>query len=463
MEQRSKAGGGRARGHGNAAQRIVVAVTRMVRANAASSRFAWNRVAVWAFLLFAGASQVSAQVNPSRPWRTLRTAHFYIHFTPELEDVARRSAVSAESAYVRLRRHLAPPRGAIDLVIADNVDYTNGYATPFPSNRIVIYANPPVSDEALRFFDDPMELIITHELTHIFHIDRAGGVWSWLRFAFGRDPSYMPNAYEPSWLVEGLAVYYESLITGSGRLKGSNHRMIARTAAGARDFPGIDQLSLASPQFPYAYRAYAYGSLFVDYLGRTYGDSSIRAMVEASSRGWIPYWLNWSAHRAFHTTFTSAYTAWTRTELAGEPMTVGTGVAGWTDLTTHGGSANVPRWLDDSTLTYDGSSGRESFAAYRIRLSGGARRVAASGRASGGSVVRSKIARRTTKSANVRLPNGDLLYTQQEYINPYDFRSDLYVDRAKGGTRRLTVGARLADPDARKDGLIVAMQTSPAE
>ncbi|HEX7939457.1 MAG TPA: hypothetical protein VF483_10725, partial [Gemmatimonadaceae bacterium] len=158
------------------------------------------------------AHTLGAQVNPSRPWRTIKTAHFYIHFTPELEETARRSAVSAESAYVRLRRHLAPPRGAIDLVIADNVDYTNGFATPFPSNRIVIYANPPVSDENLRFFDDPMELIITHELTHVFHIDRVGGVWSWLRYAFGRDPSYMPNAYEPSWMVEGLAVYYESLI-----------------------------------------------------------------------------------------------------------------------------------------------------------------------------------------------------------------------------------------------------------
>ncbi|HEX7939282.1 MAG TPA: hypothetical protein VF483_09850, partial [Gemmatimonadaceae bacterium] len=67
-----------------------------------------------------------------------------------------------------------------------------------------------------------------------------------------------------------------------------------------------------------------------------------------------------------------------------------------------------------------------------------------------------------TNSANIYLPNGDLLYTQQEYVNPYDFRSDLYVDRARGGTRRLTVGARLADPDARKDGLIVAMQTLPA-
>ena len=404
-----------------------------------------------------------AQVNPSREWRTITTEHFYVHFTPELEVAARRAAVSAESAYVRLRTHLAPPRGMIDLVIADNVDYSNGYATPFPSNRIVVYANPPVGDDALRFFDDPVELVITHELTHVFHLDRSGGFWRYLRWIFGRDPSYFPNAYQPAWLVEGLAVYYESLITGSGRLLGSNHRMIARTAAGARDFPRIDELSLSSPLFPYGYRAYGYGSLFVDYLGRTYGDSSIRAMVESSSRGWIPLWLNWPARRAFRTTFTSAYTTWARSQVAGEPLTTSTGIAGWADLTTHGAYAGVPRWLDDSTLLYNGTSGKESYGAYRLRFrSDSGLGSSVSGLGSRGSIVRTRIARRTTRSANILLPNGDLLYSQQEYRNPYDIRSDLYVDRKRGGTRRLTRGARLSHPDARRDGLIVVMQTLPA-
>jgi hypothetical protein len=36
------------------------------------------------------------------------------------------------------------PRGTIDIVVSDNVDFSNGYATPFPSNRIVVYAKPPV-------------------------------------------------------------------------------------------------------------------------------------------------------------------------------------------------------------------------------------------------------------------------------------------------------------------------------
>jgi hypothetical protein len=411
-------------------------------------------------MCLAMATPLGAQVNPSLQWRTIRTEHFRVHFTPELEQLARRSAVSAESAYVRLRRHLAPPRGMIDLVVADNVDFSNGYASPFPSNRIVIYANPPVADDNLRFFDDPVELVITHELAHIFHLDRSGGIWKVLRTVFGRDPRFFPNAYQPSWLVEGLAVYYESLITGSGRLEGSNHRMIARTAAGARDFPHIDELSLAHPRFPYGYRAYAYGSLFVDHLGATYGDSSIRAMVESSSRSFVPLLLDWPSWRAFRKTFTSAYTAWTHEQIAAEPATIGTGIAGWRDLTTHRGFADAPRWHDDSTIVYDGTSGKTSYGAYQLRLKGdsglGSRVLGL-----GSAVERTRLARRTTRSANVLLSNGDFLFSQQEYANPYDVRSDLYVERKNGDTRRITNGARLSYPDVRSDGRIVAMQTLP--
>src|SRR5689334_14625597 len=54
-------------------------------------------------LLFASA-RVGAAQNPSRPWRTITTTHFRVHFTPELDTLARRAAVHAESAYVRLRR-----------------------------------------------------------------------------------------------------------------------------------------------------------------------------------------------------------------------------------------------------------------------------------------------------------------------------------------------------------------------
>ena len=74
-----------------------------------------------------------AQLVPNDHWRTIETRHFRVHFTTPLEEMARHSASNAEWAYELLARELVPPHGKVDLVIADNVDYTNGYATPFLS------------------------------------------------------------------------------------------------------------------------------------------------------------------------------------------------------------------------------------------------------------------------------------------------------------------------------------------
>ena len=401
------------------------------------------------FLLL-GLSVASAQVKPNADWRTIKTEHFYITFTPELEEVARRAATNAEVAYGQLSQHLHPPRGMIDVVISDDVDYTNGYATPFPTNRIVVYANPPVFESALRFTDDPTELVVTHELTHIFHLDRVGGIWSVLQLVFGRSPFFFPNIYEPSWLVEGLAVYYESTLTGSGRLEGSEHRMIARTAALQDAFPRLDQISLANPHFPYGYSVYAYGSLFMDYLGRTHGDSSMKTFVESSSRQLIPWWLNRPARIAFGHSFTAEYTIWAESLLKTLPPSTPP-MPAWRDLTVDGAYASLSRWIDDTTLVYSGTPGRESYGAYRLTLHTSSSGLPAAG------IRRDRIGRRNGRSPNAILADGSLLYSQLEYTSPFTVRSDLYIDRKSGGTQRLTRGARLAFPDARRDSLIVAV------
>lgn len=397
-----------------------------------------------------------AQVKPNSDWRTIRTGHFYVHFTPELEVLARRAAVDAESAYVALSQHLHPPRGKIDMVISDDVDFSNGSATPFPTNRVILYANPPVFESALRFTDDPTNLVVTHELTHVFHLDRVGGIWKVLQRVFGRSPFLFPNVYAPSWLIEGLAVYYESELTGSGRLEGSEHRMIARTAALQRALPRLDQLSLANPHFPYGYSAYAYGSLFMDHLARTYGDSSMRKFVEASSRQLIPLYLNWPAKRAFHRSFTSAYAIWAESLLQSAP-TASEPMPGWRDITVDGAYTSFPRWIDDSTIVYTGTPGRESYGAYKLSLASPLHTTHSSEPAR-----RVRLGRRNSRTPNSIRSDGSLLYSQLDYTSPYTVRSDLYVDRADGSTQRLTHDARLAFPDARRDGLIVAVNTLPA-
>ncbi|HKO15759.1 MAG TPA: hypothetical protein VJU87_05945, partial [Gemmatimonadaceae bacterium] len=402
--------------------------------------------ALAAALVGALPAAAAAQIAPNAHWETLRTAHFYIHFTPPLEHMARRAAVSAEVAYGQLASELVPPRGPVDLVISDDADLSNGSATPFPTNRIVIYANPPVDESALRFTDDWTSMVITHELTHIFHLDRARGVWALAQTVFGRAPYIFPNEYAPSWLTEGLAVYYESRFTGAGRVAGSEHRMIARASAVDHDVPRLGDVSLSTPVFPFGEAAYAYGSLFIDYLARTRGSARVHDFVEKESAELIPYWLNLPARGGFGVSFSRAWRDWRDSLVRSIGPAAPTPLPGWRSLTRDGVFVAFPRWLGDTALVYSGTPGRETEGVYRVDLGG----------------RRTRVGRRNSDSPQNPLPDGSLLYAQIDYTSPYQIRSDLYVQGPDRGERRLTHGARLTAPDRRGDGAIVAVQIIPA-
>lgn len=397
-----------------------------------------------AVLACCAARAASAQLPPNEHWRTLETRHFRVHFTPPLEQEARRAAVNAERAYTELSTELVPPRGTIDLVVSDNVDYVNGYATPFPSNRIVVFAHPPTDASGLRNYDDWNSLVVTHELTHIFHLDRSRGIWRLGQAIFGRNPLLFPNLYQPRWVVEGLAVYFESRVTGYGRLESSEHSMIARAAALTNRIPTLQELSPGTSRFPGGEVVYIYGSLLFDYLSRTRGPGSIREFVERGSKTFFPFLLTPTSRGAFGMSFQTAWQHW-RDSLVREMRTPHEVMPGWRQLTSTGRVALFPRWLGDTSLVYAGDKGREMPSAYEVSLSGRERR----------------LGRRNGLGPNVRLPDGSILFSQPDFLDPYHIRNDLYVQR-NGVETRLTRGARLSSPDARADGEIVAVQDVPA-
>lgn len=389
--------------------------------------------------------RADAQPAPYRRFRTLETPHFRVHVADGLEREGRVAGAAAERAYEMLSRELVRPRGMIDLVVSDDADYANGNATPFPGNRINIFAAPPIENAGLRFNDDWLEIVVTHELAHVFHLDRSRGIWRLGQRVFGRAPFLFPNLYGPAWLTEGIAVYYESRLTQGGRLKDAGFRQLALASAGEHQLPRLDQLSLSTPRFPGGTVAYAYGSLFLDHLSRTYGDSSVGRLVEEQSRQLIPFRLNHAARRSVGTSFTDAFSVW-RDSLE---RTVGEAkppLERWRELTTHGYYASAPRWRSDSTLVYVGTDGRETNAAWLLTTGG----------------ARTRLGRRNGLGANVPLADGSLLYSQLDFTGPSEVRSDLYRSSPDGSVKRLTRGARLIQPDARADGAIVAVQLAPA-
>ena len=178
------------------------------------------------------ATDASAQFGvPFARYRTFETPHFILTFEVGLEDYARRAATRAEAAHALLARaYGSTPRGKIRLVIVDQGDVFNGAATPSPTNRIIAFAHTPVEGE-LFYTDDPIELLVTHELAHVFHLDEARGGWRVLRRVFGRSELTFPHLFDGSYLIEGLATFYESRLTDGGRVRGAR---VSRDAAGGR-------------------------------------------------------------------------------------------------------------------------------------------------------------------------------------------------------------------------------------
>ncbi len=414
------------------------------------------RGAGFLLLLIGTPHGLSAQTDPRGPIRTIDTPHFAVHFKTADSALARRAAAYAETAYGHLSAELAAPRGRIDLALVDNTDASNGYAQVFPTNRVVIYAVPPVGIQELRFQDNWLELVITHELAHIFHIDRARGIWSLGRNIFGRNPLLFPNQLTPSWVKEGLAVYYESKLTGSGRNVSTEAPMVMRAAAIAREIPGISRWSLATSRFPGGQIAYAYGaqlmlraaSAAADTNAARGGSSSfgMRKFVDNTAAYPIPFLLNSRAKAGFGTSFGKLFDK-LRDSLYNHTQSSGTtGDRQWMTVSTNGWYAVAPRWKGNDTLVWAASNGREVAGLYEAAVPRGA-------------PVR--ISRRNGLDVNIPLGGDSTLFGQVDYLDPYTIRYDLYEGEGRA-QRRITRGGRLTQPDVRKDGAIVAVQLQAA-
>ncbi len=410
---------------------------------------------VAAALLLAPRAALRAQVDPRGTVRTIPTAHFRVHYRVRYRAdsgaaaaaLARRAAAIAEYAYEALSSELAPPDGPIDLLLADNVDFSNGFAQVFPTNRIVVYAVPPIGSVELRQHDDWLTLVITHELAHIFHLDRARGLWSIARKLFGRNPVLFPNAYTPSWVKEGLAVYYESKYTGAGRLTAAETQAVPIAAARAHEIPPISRWSLSTSRFPRGTTVYSYGTVMMGAAAAAGGDTSMRRFVDEIAGHVLPFRLNRASQLAFGTAFSTLVEALPMNNTAYWSAVDSSGDARWRVLSHEGFFAESPRWLSADSVIWSASNGREVTGVYLtdVRTPGGAQRVA----------------RRNALDVNAPAGGDSVVFAQTDASDPYVVRSDLW--RGIGAREvRITRDARLTMPDVRRDGAIVAVQLAAA-
>ena len=425
-------------------------------------------VLVTAFLLLAATPRVTrAQPDPSGRWLTIETAHFRVHVRAETRALGLEAAADAEAAYAALASELPPPGRTIEVIVGDNTDYTNGSATEYPVPTALVYAVPPVGDIELGNYDRWLRVGLAHELTHVFELDLARGWWRLARGVFGRLPGLFPNQYAPDWMIEGLAVYYESRITGRGREDETYHGAIVGAQDAERGPLPIDAAVGAGPRWPDGYRPYAFGSRFFEWVTTTWGDSAVPRLVRETAVRPIPYlWLSGALQPVAGVSLARAWAQWQDSLVAAAPDVLRS-VSDTSDA--------PPARFGPGTRT---AAPRGAAARGGNVLRGGLRaavppRVSPDGREilfvddRGIDAVRLAVLERGTgRVRGLARVNGapgvswngagGAVISQLDFTDPFTVRSDLWAVSADGAERRLTTAARLRDPDVAPDGAIVA-------
>jgi hypothetical protein len=197
-----------------------------------------------AAVLSAVPAGAASRFDPGLRFRSVATEHFTIYFHRGEERLAARVARIAEDVRRRLEPTLGVPRQPrTHVVLADQSELSNGWATPLPYNTIAIYPASPSGSELIGNTDDWVELVFAHEYTHIVHLDRSHGWSRIVRGVFGRTALAFPNLFLPVWQIEGLATFEESNLTTGGRLHAGNFRAIEREAARVQALEPLDRLN----------------------------------------------------------------------------------------------------------------------------------------------------------------------------------------------------------------------------
>ncbi len=251
----------------------------------------------------------AAAGDPQLTWHTLQTPHFRVTFHGGLEPLAQRTASIAEHVYTTLGRTLAQqPSEVVEILLSDEADFANGSAGAIPYNAIRLFATAPDDMSPLGEHDDWLTELITHEYTHILHVDNVSGLPAALNKVLGK--TAVPNQAQPRWVLEGLAVAMESSHTTGGRLRSTQFDMFLRADILEDNFARLDQFSNSPRRWPGGNLWYLYGSGFIGFINDSYGESVFAAVADDYGAQVLPWAINRSIRRVTGRTYEELYDGW---------------------------------------------------------------------------------------------------------------------------------------------------------
>ncbi|HEY2408564.1 MAG TPA: DPP IV N-terminal domain-containing protein [Polyangiaceae bacterium] len=299
-------------------------------------------VALW------GLANSARAGDPYIAWFTVKSPHFRVHYHGGLEQVAQRTANFGESVYARLVPELGwTPTEVTEIVLSDDTESANGSASALPYNIVRLFATAPDDMSVLGDYDDWVGELVTHEYTHIVHLDNVSGVPALVNAILGK--TWMPNQEQPRWILEGLAVVMESEHTSAGRLRSTQFDMYLRADVLEHRLAGLDQISNNARRWPGGNLWYLYGAKFIEWIIDTYGSSTFAAVASDYGRAIVPFGINRSIRRATGRTYEQLYagfSAYLEQRYATQVAAVtGRGLREGRRLTRRGFVAQTPRFM----------------------------------------------------------------------------------------------------------------------
>ena len=358
-------------------------------------------------------------VDPGLDWKTIESKHLYVHYADGNKEIAERALAISEAAHQRFTKELNwIPKEKTHVVISDETDLPNGFATPIFFNRTVIYPVPPTSINTLEDFDDWLSTIIFHEYVHIVHLDKSAGSPEYLRNIFGRFFLLFPNLFQPSWVIEGLATHKETYLErGIGRGQSTMFASMMREEV-ANGLSPISHVNLPVKTWPAGTTRYLYGVYFMNFIVEKYGEDKLQEWVEGYSNNLIPFFINTNAKQTLGHNLTplwEEFQQWLEEKF--QPQIDAIQAKGVTEVT----QLSTDAYRTDSVRAVLTEAGDE---VYYVR-NGGYKRaslmhVDANGKAEELMVL--------NNGADLDVhPEAGLLLTQNEFCNNYTVYKDIYL------------------------------------
>ncbi len=406
-------------------------------------------------------------------WKTLETKHFHIHYYAGNEDAAARIAMVTERAHDRLRQLLGhePRFLKTHIIVNDHTDSANGSATPSPYPRINAYVTAPETMSVLEAYDDWLDILMTHELVHVYHLDTVHGLPRVVNaiVGLGVHNVWPPNVIQPRWVIEGMATYLESSLGSQGRGRSAQFEMMLRMGVLEQAFQPIDMVTSGAKVFPHGSGVYLYGARLMHYIAARYGQEKLTELSHVYARTTIPLAINRTIEEVLGVTYeqlwkefeqhlTREYQAQARRIRArgireGRRITFATGNSASAQFIRH------PFWsADDSEIYFYRDAGHRMPGIHRVKATGSRIREGVGiGRENMSPDIKKVLQIQNASSGSFVGATSDIVFNM---TRTHDFRyswDDLYRWHGPNpnNIERLTFGLRAHEPHVSPDGRTV--------